>query len=414
MSARIAARQWTPCRHIRPLSKCLGHHSSSGNLSRQCRRYLASSSSSSHPRSVAILGAGLTGLTTAYYLAKLLPKTTRITIYEASDRVGGWVRSDRVPVDVAGVRGNVLFERGPRTLSSLHTSSTRFDDLVLYDLALDLGLRIASPHDQPRYIYHNGEIVCMPPHASLVECLSKPLFVSAVPAVAAMVFKRLLMTAKQEELGFDFSIAEFMRRVSFGNALSDNFASAMIHGIYGGDIERLSAQSVLGDVVRNWYLPKLPKGNIYMRVQEEKLLRDLGESEEVRRMAWKANGALLHFGEKGMEALPRAIADTLALEENVEIKLNSPVKAVDYESRNGTVMVMVSTLRPPCFPLLSSGFFTPYAVYQLILTVSCSPLAKMLRKCGTTKSSPRSTPASSMTPPSKSTSRCSASPPSPS
>ena len=63
-------------------------------------------------------------------------------------------------------------------------------------------------------------------------------------------------------------------------------------------------------------------------------------------MAWKANGALLHFGEKGMEALPRAIADTLALEENVEIKLNSPVKAVDYESRNGTVMVMVSPPRP--------------------------------------------------------------------
>lgn len=367
----LAGRQLSSsCRSVhtqRRRPKCLGHHHSTSTsklnntcaaaaaagLSRECRRYLSSTlSSSSTPRSVAILGAGLTGLTTAYYLAKLLPKTTRITIYEATDRAGGWIRTDRVPVDVDGVQGTVLFERGPRTLSSLHTSSTRFDDLVLYDLALDLGLKIASPEDQPRYIYYGGEIVGMPPHASLVDCLSKPLFYSAVPAVAAMVYKRLLTTAKQEELGFDFSISDFMRRISFGNALSNNFASAMIHGIYGGDIDRLSAQSVLGDVVRNWYLPKLPKGNIYMRIQEEKLLRELGESDEVRRMAWKAKGALLHFADKGMEALPKAIMDTLAMEENVEIKLNSPVKAVDYEARNGTVMVMVCSLSQSMYEIV--------------------------------------------------------------
>lgn len=79
-------------------------------------------------------GGGLTGLTTAYYLAKELPASAKVTVYEGSDRLGGWVKTDQVSVDVGGVQGTVSFERGPRTLSSLNTSTWRYDDLVLYDL----------------------------------------------------------------------------------------------------------------------------------------------------------------------------------------------------------------------------------------------------------------------------------------
>ena len=95
------------------------------------RRQYATLNDNGH---IAVVGGGLTGLTTAYYLAKQLPSTAKITLYEGSDRLGGWIQTDRVPVDVDGVKGTVSFERGPRTLSSLHTSSWRFDDLILYDL----------------------------------------------------------------------------------------------------------------------------------------------------------------------------------------------------------------------------------------------------------------------------------------
>lgn len=84
--------------------------------------------------SVAVLGGGLTGLTTAYYLAKWLPSTTKITLLEGGDRLGGWIKTDRVPVKVGGVEGVVNFERGPRSFSSLNKSTWRFDDLVLWDL----------------------------------------------------------------------------------------------------------------------------------------------------------------------------------------------------------------------------------------------------------------------------------------
>lgn len=95
--------------------------------------------------SVAVLGGGLTGLTTAYYLAKWLPSTTKITLLEGSDRLGGWIRTDRVPVKVGGVEGVVNFERGPRSFSSLNKSTWRFDDLVLWDLVrLQLPTYIAA------------------------------------------------------------------------------------------------------------------------------------------------------------------------------------------------------------------------------------------------------------------------------
>lgn len=83
---------------------------------------------------IAIIGGGLTGLTTAYYMSSVVRPSTKITLYEASPRLGGWVKTDKVKVDVAGKQGTVNFERGPRSLSSLTKNKSRFDDLVLYDL----------------------------------------------------------------------------------------------------------------------------------------------------------------------------------------------------------------------------------------------------------------------------------------
>lgn len=60
---------------------------------------------------IAVLGGGITGLTAAHYLSKELP-SAQITIYEGSERLGGWLNSKQVEVG----SGNITVEQGPRTL----------------------------------------------------------------------------------------------------------------------------------------------------------------------------------------------------------------------------------------------------------------------------------------------------------
>lgn len=60
---------------------------------------------------VAVLGGGITGLASAYFLSRSLPNA-KITLFEASPRLGGWLHSKRIDVG----NGSVVFEQGPRNL----------------------------------------------------------------------------------------------------------------------------------------------------------------------------------------------------------------------------------------------------------------------------------------------------------
>lgn len=100
-------------------------------------------------KDIAILGGGLTGLTTAFYLSRALAGVAgaRITLYEANpERIGGWVRTDKVGGRESG-RANeteedgedgvsaptTRLELGPRTLRT-QAGEAKWDDWVLFEL----------------------------------------------------------------------------------------------------------------------------------------------------------------------------------------------------------------------------------------------------------------------------------------
>ena len=60
---------------------------------------------------IAVLGGGITGLASAYFLHQYLPEA-RITLFESTSRLGGWLRSTQIDVG----NGKVVFEQGPRNL----------------------------------------------------------------------------------------------------------------------------------------------------------------------------------------------------------------------------------------------------------------------------------------------------------
>ena len=84
------------------------------------------SNSNTPPKEIAILGGGVTGLASALYLSKELPEAS-ITLYEASERLGGWVRTKYMDVG----NGSVVFEQGPRSLRPQTISGLVTLELVL-------------------------------------------------------------------------------------------------------------------------------------------------------------------------------------------------------------------------------------------------------------------------------------------
>lgn len=76
-------------------------------------------------KDVAVLGGGITGLASAFYLSQELPDA-KITLYEGSPRLGGWLQSRRIDVG----NGEVVFEQGPRTLRPATPSGYLTLDLV--------------------------------------------------------------------------------------------------------------------------------------------------------------------------------------------------------------------------------------------------------------------------------------------
>lgn len=83
------------------------------------------------PGDVAVIGGGITGLTTAYYLSRRLPASSRVTLYEGEERLGGWIHTNKREAPGGGV---VHFEKGPRMLKGLGGMGFRGDDYVFYDL----------------------------------------------------------------------------------------------------------------------------------------------------------------------------------------------------------------------------------------------------------------------------------------
>lgn len=193
------------------------------------------------PTSIAVLGGGITGLTAAYDLSRSHPNI-HITLYESSNALGGWVESSQHTVR----KGTVVFEGGPRTLRP-HT----VNGMLTLQLAKTLGLEdkiLITPKSSAaasnRYIYYPDHLVKMPgPGQDFYEILWS--------LMTEKVFKGVISGAlfehrREGSIPKDESIGSFLERRFGTTELADNIVSAVLHGIYAGDIYQLSAESLMG------------------------------------------------------------------------------------------------------------------------------------------------------------------------
>lgn len=241
-----------------------------------------------------IIGGGIAGLTAAYRLQRA---GTDVRLFEASEHVGGVIRSRR--------QGGYLVEEGP---NAIQTGTPMLAQLI-EQLGLEPSLVEAAPAAKQRYVVRRGVPVPLP--ASPPAFLRSPLF--SWRAKLRLLREPFVRAAPPD---VEESIADLVRRRLGAEAL-DYALNPFVAGIFAGDPARLSARYAFPKV---YALEQAHGSLIYGSLRRARTSRatPAGDAALPRRT--------FSFRD-GLQMLPDALAERLA----GCIALRAPVVALHPE-----------------------------------------------------------------------------------
>jgi oxygen-dependent protoporphyrinogen oxidase len=184
---------------------------------------------------IAIIGGGISGLSAAFYLEKARAEGTDLeyTLFEASQRLGGCMSSDRVE--------GCLVEAGPDSFLTEKPWAVA--------LCKELGIadQLIGSNDSQRktYIVVHGRLVAMPD--GLMFMVPTQLMPTALSPLFSWSTKlRMLqeLLHPPRPMQDDETVAQLVER-HFGAEVVDRLADPLLSGVYGGDAGKLSARAVL-------------------------------------------------------------------------------------------------------------------------------------------------------------------------
>ncbi|MEZ4862520.1 MAG: protoporphyrinogen oxidase [Caldilineaceae bacterium] len=185
---------------------------------------------------IAIVGGGITGLSTAWYIQQEAQKrgqTISYTLLESADRWGGKILTQQVD---GGGDSPFVVEGGPDSFITQKPWALQ--------LARELGLAEAllptNDHLRQTFVLNKGEPTPLPDGVMLIVPTRFAPFVTSPllsPLGKLRMGLELFMPAKQDEQ--DETLADFIRR-RLGSEALDKIAEPLMSGIYNAEAERQS------------------------------------------------------------------------------------------------------------------------------------------------------------------------------
>ncbi|WP_068469084.1 protoporphyrinogen oxidase [Candidatus Protochlamydia phocaeensis] len=316
-------------------------------------------------RQIIILGAGISGLATAWFLKKQLGAEANLTVLEKNSRIGGWIQSAQVD--------GFLFEQGPRSCRSRGAGRKTLE--LVEALGLHKQIVTAHPAARDRFLYWKGRLQALPRHP--FACLFSPLMKGWMRTLW-----RDLKAARGR--GDDESIYSFFNR-HLDPAWTDRLIDPFVSGIYAGDLNKLSIKSCF-PLLDKW---EQEQGSL-LKAAWRHPKRPPSSSAFVRALE---RSSLFSF-QDGLETLPRALAAQL----EGTIRLNCGAQSlalnkngVKIKLENGEELEadqLISTLpAQPLSSLLSASLPTLSAVlhrlnYATVFVVNLGYRQKVLKQEG--------------------------------
>ena len=217
-------------------------------------------------RSVAILGAGVAGLSAAFDLRR---RGINVTVFEAQNRVGGVIRSERT--------AGYLLEHGPNSIQPNEDVSALIESAGFSGEVVD-----ANPLQRNRYVVRDGRLIPVPLRPP--DIFRTPLF--SLRGKVRLLAEPFVGTGAPSE-----SVAQFVRR-RVGQEFLDYAIDPFVAGVYAGDPELLSMRHAF---------PRMAA----LEANHGSLIRGMLASRKSRSGMPKKK-RLISFRD-GMETIPRAL-----------------------------------------------------------------------------------------------------------
>ncbi|MEJ2475846.1 MAG: protoporphyrinogen oxidase, partial [Desulfobacterales bacterium] len=177
-------------------------------------------------KNIAVIGAGISGLSTAYAIERLAEQAdvdVSVTVFEREDRTGGKIWSIKDEGYLCEWGPNGFLDSKPMTLELC-------DQLGIRDQ-----LERSNDNARKRYIYSGGMLHRLPENG--------PMFLKSklISWPGKIRLAQEYLKPKRSD-GVDETLAEFARR-RLGPEALDKLIGPMVSGIFAGDPETMSLQS---------------------------------------------------------------------------------------------------------------------------------------------------------------------------
>ncbi len=168
-----------------------------------------------------IIGAGISGLSSAYFLSK---KNKDFLIFESSKYLGGTIKSKKIK--------NFICEIGPNTVLMNNDSVKK---IIKENGLLNKVLYPDEKKNKNRYVLVNNNLTKIP--TSFYEFLFSKIL--SLKSKISLLFESFASRHTK-----NVTVADFIKK-RFGNEFHDNIIEPFLTGIYAGDTSKMSARHCL-------------------------------------------------------------------------------------------------------------------------------------------------------------------------